>query len=547
MSANSGARGIAHRFLAEDGSAVAAQRAAVDELSCDGEPASELQGLAPTIAGPMVRGNSSHAGPRRFGDYELLEEIARGGMGVVFKARDMKIRRVVALKMILAGELASCDDVLRFHIEVEAAAQLNHPNIVPVYEAGQVDERHYFTMRLIEGESLAALIAAGPLEPCRAARLLDTIAQAVQHAHDHGVIHRDLKPDNILLDADGRPYITDFGVARQMGEQGHLTGVGQVLGTPNYMSPEQATGEAGSVGPASDVFSLGAVLYTMLTGRPPFEGHRGDVPAQVLLQEPVAPRRLNLRIPSDLETICLKCLAKESHQRYASAAELAAELDRFLAHEPILARPARVATRAAKWTERQPAVAAAAVLTVSAMILGLGGFAWQWRRAENAERLYAPYDLRDQAQAIDFSPDGRLLAMGRPNGAVVLYQTADGAPVASLSPGFVPYSMRFAPQGSILAASGERLVKVLDYESGCELRIFKHPDAVRAVAWSPDGALLATACADGRLYLWNCRTGAQLHRFENHQNGAIRVVFSGQGKLLASHHRNHRTPIGDVR
>lgn len=256
---------------------------------------------------------------RYFGDYELIDEIARGGMGVVFKAKQVSLNRTVALKMILAGQLASEEDVHRFHAEAEAAANLDHPGIVPIHEVGEHEGQHYFSMGFVEGESLAAKITDGPLNADEAARLVKAVAEAVQYAHDHGVIHRDLKPANVLLDANGQPRVTDFGLAKQVSGDSNLTDTGQVLGTPSYMPPEQAAGKLDQIGPTADVYSLGAILYTLITGRPPFQAASPvDTLLQVLDQEPVPPRLLNPRIRRDLETVAIKCLQKDIPRRYAS-------------------------------------------------------------------------------------------------------------------------------------------------------------------------------------------------------------------------------------
>ncbi len=277
---------------------------------------------------------------RYFGDYEIIRELARGGMGVVFEARQVSLNRKVALKMILAGQLAEETDVKRFHTEAEAAANLDHPGIVPIFEVGQHESQHYFSMGFVEGQSLAGRLAGGPLPPRQAAELIRRVSDAIEYAHQHGVIHRDLKPANILLDAQGNPRVTDFGLAKKVQGDSGLTGSGQIMGTPSYMPPEQAGGKRGDVGPAADVYALGATLYALLIGRPPFQAATAmDTVIQVLSEEAVPPRRLNAAIPLDLETICLKCLEKEPARRYASAAALGAELGRFLSGEPILARP----------------------------------------------------------------------------------------------------------------------------------------------------------------------------------------------------------------
>jgi serine/threonine protein kinase/tetratricopeptide (TPR) repeat protein len=304
-------------------------------------------------------------------DYELLEEIARGGMGVVFKARQKSLNRVVALKMILAGQLAGEDQVRRFRAEAEAAARLDHPGIVPVYEVGEAGGRHFFSMGFVAGQSLAKRVAAGPLPPREAADLVKRIAEAVAYAHGRGVIHRDLKPGNVLLDAGGQPRVTDFGLAKQLGGDDGLTVSGQIMGTPSYMPPEQALGQLEAVGPRSDVYSLGAILYCLLAGRPPFQAASTlETINQVVQQEPVSPRQLNPQVPRDLETICLKCLEKDPARRYASAQNLADEAGRFLRGEPILARPVSRPARLWRWCRRNPAVATLTATAAAALVIG---------------------------------------------------------------------------------------------------------------------------------------------------------------------------------
>jgi len=312
---------------------------------------------------------------RYFGDYEIIRELARGGMGVVFQARQMSLNRPVALKMILAGQLADDTEVKRFYTEAEAAGNLDHPGIVPIFEVGQHEGQHFFSMGFVEGQSLSQLMADGPLPTRRAAELIRRVSEAIEYAHRRGVIHRDLKPANILLDRDGNPRVTDFGLAKRVQGDSGLTGSGQIMGTPSYMPPEQAGGKRGEVGPAADVYSLGATLYALVTGRPPFQAATAmDTVIQVLSDEPVPPRRLNAAVDRDLETICLKCLAKEPGKRYARAADLAADLGRFLAGQPILARPVSGWERAVKWARRRPALAAL-VLVGAVAVVSLVAFA----------------------------------------------------------------------------------------------------------------------------------------------------------------------------
>ncbi|MFM2012606.1 MAG: Serine/threonine-protein kinase PrkC, partial [Planctomycetota bacterium] len=314
---------------------------------------------------------------RYFGDYEVIHEIARGGMGVVFKARQKKLNRLVAIKMILSGELASDEAVSRFFAEAQAAATLDHPGIVPVYEIGQHDGQHYFSMGYVEGKSLADRVAKGPLPPKEAAEITRKIAEAIAYAHDKGVIHRDLKPANVLMDANGEPKVTDFGLARIQDQSSGMTRTGAVMGTPSYMPPEQAAGKTTEVGPLSDVYSLGALLYCLLTGRPPFQAATPlDTLMQVIEKEPVSVQSLNAGVPKDLETICQKCLQKESSKRYASAQAFADDLGRWIRGEPIQARAVSSSERAIRWVKRNKLVSGLVAGTLAAILIGAGASLW---------------------------------------------------------------------------------------------------------------------------------------------------------------------------
>jgi tetratricopeptide (TPR) repeat protein/predicted Ser/Thr protein kinase len=308
--------------------------------------------------------------PRRFGKYELLSEAGRGGMGVVFRARHRGLNRIVALKMILAGRLADAAHVERFYTEARAAARLQHPNIVPVYEAGEHEGQHFLAMACVDGSDLGELVRDGPLPAAQAATLIQAVAEAVHYAHGQGVIHRDLKPQNILIDRDGRPQITDFGLARDARAGGAATTTGMVLGTPNYMAPEQIAGRPESIGPAADVYSLGATLYHLLTGQPPFRA-AGTIETlnNLIGREPASPRSLNPAIPNDLETICLACLRKNPQRRYQSACGLARDLERWLRCEPIRARHVTRLEKVWLWCRRKPAVASL-IVTLAAVFLG---------------------------------------------------------------------------------------------------------------------------------------------------------------------------------
>jgi serine/threonine-protein kinase len=296
--------------------------------------------------------------PSDFGPYELVREIGRGGMGVVYEARQKGLDRSVALKMILAGHLASPELVRRFQSEARAAARLRHSNIVHIHDVGQFNGQHFFAMEYIEGPSLAERIKQGPTDANAAARLVSIVARAVEHLHQQGIIHRDLKPSNILLDADGQPYVTDFGLAKVFADGGDVTATGVIAGTPSYMAPEQAAGRRAEVTAAADVYSLGAILYELLTGKPPFhEESTFDTLMAVLSGDPPLPRSLNPHVPRGLELICMKCLAKEPRDRYESAAALADDLDRFARGEALAVRPPTLPQRCWSWARRQPALA----------------------------------------------------------------------------------------------------------------------------------------------------------------------------------------------
>lgn len=295
--------------------------------------------------------------PRQFGKYELQAEIGRGGMGVVYRALQIDLNRPVALKMILSSHLASNDDVHRFYDEAKAAGGLRHPHIVGVHEVGQVNGQHYFAMDYVEGASLSELLREGPLPVEKAAQLIIDAARAIHFLHEHGIVHRDLKPGNLLIDEAGEPLVTDFGLAKIHDSDSQLTQSGTIVGTPSYMAPEQAAGHASSVTPAADVYSLGAILFEMLTGQPPFkEPNPLDTLVQVLEGEPPLPSKIKKGIPRELELICLRCLEKRPEKRYSSAASLADDLERFLKHEPVEARPVGFGFLMRRWARREPAL-----------------------------------------------------------------------------------------------------------------------------------------------------------------------------------------------
>ncbi len=338
---------------------------------------------------------------RYFGDYELLEEIARGGMGIVYKARQASLNRTVALKMILAGQFASEGEVDRFYAEARSAARLQHPNIVAIHEVGKHENQHYFSMDYIEGKSLSQIVRESPLPADKAAGYLKTIAEAIEYAHRQGTLHRDLKPSNVLIDRFDRPQVTDFGLAKRIEGTAQLTATGTLAGTPSYMPPEQAGAHDGKLSPASDVYSLGALLYELVTGRPPFLADTLVATLnQVLNNDPVPPRLLNPKVPRDLETICLKCLEKEPIKRYPAAAALANDLSRFLRHEPITARPVGQTERLWRWCKRNRLVASL-IATIAFLLLdaAIGGAIMAAR--DNAARKAADENAKLANEAAD--------------------------------------------------------------------------------------------------------------------------------------------------
>lgn len=490
-------------------------------------------------AEPLDRVTTVHAGAASrvpsFGDYELLEQIAHGGMGVVYKARQVSLNRLVALKMIRAGELANEKEIVRFRAEAEAAANLDHANIVPVYEVGEHAGRQYYTMKLVEGGNLSQRSSECRIREAGwqkwAAGLLSKVAAAVHYAHQRGILHRDLKPGNILLDRQGQPQVTDFGLVKRVQADAGMTVSGAILGTPQYMAPEQASGRK-ALTTAADTYSLGAILYELLTGRPPFQGASTlETLLQVREQEPPSPRALNAAVDRDLETICLKCLEKDPARRYGSANALAEDLQRFLTGEPIWARPATTPERVVKWVRRKPALALAITGGVAVGLVGLFGILWELQRTRQ-ESIHAQInayeaDMNLTQQALNENNLGRaveLLDRHRPaqgqqdlRGWEWRYlwkrcQSDERATVAHLSNAVAV--LEFSPDGTVMASGGhDGLVRFWDPKSWNEIRHLQFGGWVRSLAFSPDSRLLAVRSLDGQISVWDWKKEQRLLAF----------------------------------
>jgi len=487
-----------------------------------------LEGFCPACTARLTfdlssgpAGNAGAGTILEIGDYELLEEIGRGGMGVVYRARQRSLDRIVALKTILAGRFARASDVERFKAEAQAAATLRHPNIVAIHEVGKCDGQHYFTMDYVPGRSLAELVRESPLSANRAARYVCAIAEAIEEAHRHGTLHRDLKPSNVLIDEHDEPRITDFGLAKRLNDESDLTISGRAIGSPSFMPPEQAAGDRRAIGPHSDVYALGALLYHLLTGRAPFAAETIEATlAQLLQNDPVSPRMLNPTVPRDLETICLKCLEKEPPRRYQAARQLAEELRRFLEGEPILARPVSAAERIWRWSNRRPAVAGLALALAISLLAGFVAVLWQWQRAERHARAETQQRHRAEALVEHFELE-HVDNLLRANDA--------GAALTRLAK-----ILRANPTNRL---AGEKALAVMAQRPFAvpAFPALQHGGAVNDLDLSDDGRRLVTASQDGTARLWDAHSGEGPEAVLQHSGAVNSARFDrGSGKVVTA-------------
>ena len=462
--------------------------------------------------------------PRAFGPYELLEEIARGGMGIVYRARQTQINRIVAIKVMAAGQFAAPDFVKRFRTEAETAASLDHPNIVPIYEVGECEGQPFFSMKFAEDGSLAGRIASRgfQISDREAAAMLAKLARAVHYAHQRGILHRDIKPGNVLLDAQGEPQLTDFGLAKLVEKDSTLTRTMAMLGTPSYMSPEQARGEAKKLTTSVDVYGLGAVFYELLTGQPAFAGGTTmETVRQVLEKEPRRPSALKPRIDRDLETICLKCLEKDPARRYGSAEALEADLERWEGHEPVVARPPSAAYRLRKAWSRNKLAYSAAIAVVLAVLVGLGLAASGWRQAEHSRVLAAQQrDLAQDRLYDSLVREARSIRIIRPLGyrgeLINRIREALAIPAAKKD----------------MDVLRSELAQCLgDAMSLGPLSLVDPPRSFSDFALDAKGTQVAFATRDGQLVLYETATGAPVARLQN-KGQIVQLAFTPDGRGL---------------
>lgn len=513
----------------------------------------------------------------RVAEYELIKEVGRGGMGVVFKARHVRLNRIVALKMIRGGALANADELQRFEKEAAAAAQLQHPNIVALYEVSAHNQQPFLSMEFIGGTSLAERVSLGPLSGRRAAEYLELTARAVHYAHSRGIVHRDLKPANVLLDENDQPKVTDFGLAKHMETQSDQTRTGAILGTPSYMSPEQAAGSK-DISPSSDVYSLGAILYELMTGKPPFCGETPLATLNLVAEaDPIPPRLLNPGVDRDLETICLKCLEKSPARRYESADSLADDLHRYLGGEPITARRVSVLSRAIKWCWRNKAVAMLTtgfLLTIAVSFSAVAYIAYdEMDLRGQAEKAKGQVEKANDLAALRLETMRHLLYLSEMRQAQQTLRRADHDGVLRiLEDHWRPkqglkdlrdwewyflkercqarlafgshmdraFAVAYRPDGKQLASAGGELgkpgeIKLWEVRTGNRIKTLKgHADVITALAFHPDKPLLASSSYDKTIKLWDLDTGLEIATLRGHTRAVYHVAFGLKGTRLAS-------------
>ena len=498
---------------------------------------------------------------QRFGDYELLEELARGGMGVVYRARQGSLNRIVALKMILAGRFASKQEVLRFRSEAEAAATLQHPNIVRIHETGERDGHHYFSMDFVQGRTLTQMVRDGPLPVQRAAQYACRIAEAIHYAHSQGVLHRDLKPSNVIIDAGDEPRITDFGLAKRMHDDLGMTVTGQVLGSPNFMPPEQTSAKHEKIGPPNDVYGVGAILYYLLTGLPPF---RAETIQELLLAlrhtDPVSPRLLNPGVPRDLETVCLKCLEKDPARRYPTAQALAEELQRFIRDEPVRARPLTLTGKLWRSCRRRPAIAALSggvLLLLVAVAITSTVAAIRVSRARTSEQN-ANRDLRhsisllelERAEDLFSAHDSsagvaHLAGMLRhdPSNSIAAHRLVSALTHRNWAvPNVPPIShpqrvtrASFHPRGThLLTTSLDSVASIWDAGTGQPVFGLRQVDRITTAQYDPEGERIVTASINGVAQIWNAASGQPWAPPLRHEGRIYWAEFSSDGRWIVT-------------
>ena len=519
--------------------------------------------------------------------YVIECELGRGGMGIVYRARDTQLNRTVALKLILAGSLADKQTLDRFQAEALAVAALSHPNVVQIHDTGEHGGNPFLVLEHVDGGTLASRIPKGGLDPTEAATILESLAMAVDSAHRAGIIHRDLKPANILFTTKGAPKISDFGLVKRLDSDSSRTRIGDFIGTPAYMSPEQAAGNARLVGPEADVYSLGAILFECLVGRPPFVGSSvPDVLRQVREDDPVPPRRIRPRVPADLESVCMKCLEKDPAHRYGGGDSLARDLRNFLSGKPT-ERPtsawrkleAELYAKNIALAERECAAGRPQYATPYLDACPAEWRGWEWRclrgllgqplklrehsdvvygvtfsrdgrqiasvsddhtlriwDAETGRLVSVINDIVDQLYTPRFTPDGTRVITASQSGFVQIWDLANGVPSNLEGHSDVVVGIDLSPDGRwIASASDDTTVRIWDLESQIAVRVLHgHSDMVNAVAFSPDASMLASAGYDQTVRVWETRSGRELHRLDRHGGFVWTVAFSPDGKMLAS-------------